>query len=129
MVQAWCESAAPETDQCVACDRVVKNIVLCADCGPATYLCLKCTEKYHKFVHFHKPLLWTVSKLLCIYSFCYVLLRARGAGSPSTDRPLSRDETLSVNPLVREQVTDFYFTKCIRVNGPRKLKRRHQHWT
>ena len=63
MVQAMCERAAPETHQCVACNNTVKNIVLCNDCGPTAYLCLKCTELHHKFIHFHKPLLWTVSLL------------------------------------------------------------------
>ncbi len=69
MVEAMCERAAPESHQCVACPRVVKNIVLCNDCGPTTYLCIKCTETHHKFIHFHKPLLWTVSKLIIFTIF------------------------------------------------------------
>ncbi len=62
MVEAWCDKAAPATNKCISCNEIVRNIVLCTDCGPTVYFCVKCTEIHHKFQYLHKPLLWTVRR-------------------------------------------------------------------
>ncbi len=64
IMNAAVEAQAPLTHKCIDCKNEEKNIFRCIDCSPTLYMCESCIVKQHKYIFFHKPEMWTVSKTM-----------------------------------------------------------------